>query len=554
MYQVYQKLKVMRKELRTLNKTEFSNIEAKVKASKDLLGNLQKDLLLDPFNENLHGEERAVSNNLIKWMRWEENILRQKSRILWIKLGDQNSKFFHRSILQRQSRKKNLSLKLIDGSIETKKDKIQAEINGNVLDDNDRRELDSVVLNEEIKAVIFSIKDDKSLGPNGYSSDVFKSSWNIVGEDVTQAIMEFLNTCSMLRQTNSTIITLIPEKDSPEYIGDYKPIACCNVIYKGISKILTKRISRVLNKIINPCQYAFFPDRGGANRLYIPKQDYQLDHELHQDLYVLNNDQWENNWILFLRKRLMVHHTKTGSGFGYHKECRDIKLNHLCFADDMFLFSNADTQSIKIMKDTLESFIKFSGLAPKQSKSTIFFNGISEPLKMEILSLIGFTEGTLSVRYLGLPLVTTRLLKTHCNELINRITYRVSSWSSKSLSYAGRIQLINSVLMSMQIYWCSVFLLPKAVIQGVEAVCRNFLWNNQNTDRKGGLVSWKKICCNKCFGGLGIKYMITWNKAALIKHIWGLISLKPSLWATWVNANKLKRLSFWGIEKPYDSS
>ncbi|XP_050217477.1 uncharacterized protein LOC126668315 [Mercurialis annua] len=58
----------------------------------------------------------------------------------------------------------------------------------------------------------------------------------------------------------------------------------------------------------------------------------------------------------------------------------------------------------------------------------------------------------------------------------------------------------------------------------------------------------------KCWGGLGIKPVKTWNIAAITKNIWGIISLKPSLWANWVSVNKLKRMSFWGITKPHEAS
>ncbi|KAL2934263.1 hypothetical protein RDABS01_017382 [Bienertia sinuspersici] len=39
------------------------------------------------------------------------------------------------------------------------------------------------------------------------------------------------------------------------------------------------------------------------------------------------------------------------------------------------------------------------------------------------------------------------------------------TWSSKNLSYACSLQLMNSILMSISTYWCQLFLLPKAIIQ-----------------------------------------------------------------------------------------
>lgn len=57
-------------------------------------------------------------------------------------------------------------------------------------------------------------------------------------------------------------------------------------------------------------------------------------------------------------------------------------------------------------------------------------------------------------------------------------------------------------------------------------------------------MSWAVVCQNKVCGGLGVKPMLLWNHAAIIKYIWGLIMEKNTLWAMWVTQVKLKRLSF----------
>lgn len=139
-------------------------------------------------------------------------------------------------------------------------------------------------------------------------------------------------------------------------------------------------------------------------------------------------------------------------------------------------------------------------------------------------------------------------------ELISKITARISNWAAKSLSYAGRTQLVNSVLSSLHVYWCSVFILPKIVVNEVEKLCRNFLGHGSNSSSNGGLVAWTTVCRQKSKGGLGIKDVSLWNKAIQVKHIWELITDKKTLWAIWVTKIKLKKLSFWGITKKADDS
>ena len=42
-------------------------------------------------------------------------------------------------------------------------------------------------------------------------------------------------------------------------VTDYRPIACCNVVYKVISKIITNRIKPALNYLVDVNQSAFIP-------------------------------------------------------------------------------------------------------------------------------------------------------------------------------------------------------------------------------------------------------------------------------------------------------
>ena len=89
---------------------------------------------------------------------------------------------------------------------------------------------------------MFSIDDSKAPGPNGFSSRFFKAAWSIIGSDVSAAVVSFFNLGSLLREINCTIIALVPKVPNPGSMHDYRPISCCNTIYKCISKIITVRI------------------------------------------------------------------------------------------------------------------------------------------------------------------------------------------------------------------------------------------------------------------------------------------------------------------------
>ncbi|GAV77912.1 zf-RVT domain-containing protein, partial [Cephalotus follicularis] len=159
--------------------------------------------------------------------------------------------------------------------------------------------------------------------------------------------------------------------------------------------------------------------------------------------------------------------------------------------------------------------------------------------KRDILRRVQFCEGSLPVTYFGFPLVTKRLSKLDCAPLLERLMSRANSWISKALSFAGRLQLIKAILASMQVYWCSMFLLPVSIVKECERVLRKFLWGSHGR----GKVKWSSVCKPLMEGGLGIKDLKTWNKALLLKQVWNVLK-EQSLWARWCHAYLIKKSNF----------
>ncbi|GKF80078.1 hypothetical protein Tco_0235646, partial [Tanacetum coccineum] len=137
---------------------------------------------------------------------------------------------------------------------------------------------------------------------------------------------------------------------------------------------------------------------------------------------------------------------------------------NLCFADDLFLFAHGDVESAHVIMDSLQEFKDASGLTPSLPKSTAYFCNVLNYVKIGILNILPFEEGNLPVKYLGVPLVPSRLVYRDCAELMERVKRRICDWKNKFLSFAGRAQLVRSVLSSMHLYWASVFILPSSLI------------------------------------------------------------------------------------------
>lgn len=103
--------------------------------------------------------------------------------------------------------------------------------------------------------------NDKSPGPDGFTTEVYKASWSIIAKDFTVAVQSFFSKGFLPKGLNSTILALIPKKDDATEMKDYRSISCCNVLYKVISKIIANRLKATLPQCIAHNQSAFVKDR-----------------------------------------------------------------------------------------------------------------------------------------------------------------------------------------------------------------------------------------------------------------------------------------------------
>jgi hypothetical protein len=101
-------------------------------------------------------------------------------------------------------------------------------------------------------------------GLDGFSTAFFHSAWPIISDNVCEAVLEFFHHGKLLKEANSTIITLVLKRKNPSSMRDYRPISYFNIIYKCITKILANRMIPRLEEVISSNQGAFIPCRGNS--------------------------------------------------------------------------------------------------------------------------------------------------------------------------------------------------------------------------------------------------------------------------------------------------
>ena len=142
--------------------------------------------------------------------------------------------------------------------------------------------------------------------------------------------------------------------------------------------------------------------------------------------------------------------------------------------------------------------------------------------------------------------MTQRMKKQDYTPLLEKIRGKISSWTCRFLSYAGRLQLITYVLTSIVNFWATVFRLPCSCITEVEQICSAFLWTGPILKSTNAKVAWTEVWFPKREGGLGIRSLKEVNKVYGLKLIWRMLT-GSSLWGKWIRVNLLKGRSFWEV-------
>ncbi|GAB2284026.1 hypothetical protein Dimus_039637 [Dionaea muscipula] len=638
MFSFTRKLKLLKPDFRHLNEMHFAHISKRVSRMKEELAAAYQRLYDDPDNPALQQLVAELKQRSFRLAEAENSFLAQKAKIHYFKNCDRSSAFFHALIRKKACKSHIASVFKTDGTQTASINEVAEEFlvffqqllgvqqqaspaswepitEGRQISEADREILCQPVTDMEIKNALWSIGENKAPGPDGFTSAFYKKPWHIIGTELIMAVRDFFISGQLLREINHSTLVLIPKRPNASRVDEYRPIACCNVLYKIISKILAKRLEGVLGSIIDTAQTAFIRGRFMIENIYLvnelirrymrkrisPRCFFKIDLRKAYDsvdweflrgmLSALNFPPVFTHWLMTCvstasysisingqihgffngRKGLrqgdplspylfvicleyLSRHLKLLKNnplFSYHPLCDRLNITHLTFADDLIILSRAYMNSVMAILNVLQSFSSCSGLTVSTSKTLFYTAGADDGLIANIEAVTGFQRGTFPLHYLGIPLAASRVTYIQFKPFLDKVGSCIGGWLRHTLSYAGRLELIKAVLQGVDCFWLSIFPIPHNVLLAIEKMCRRFLFG---ANVHNPPASWKLVCMLKYEGGLGLLNLQAWNLALLAIHLWDIHLEKQMLWLRWVHHYYLHGQSIWTWQPTKEAS
>ncbi|CAL5415136.1 unnamed protein product [Camellia sinensis] len=398
--------------------------------------------------------------------------------------------------------------------------------------------LEAEFLEDEIWEALKDCEGNKAPGPDGFNLKCIQKCWAIM-------------------------------KENPVGLGDFRPISLITSVYKIIAKVLSRRLRKVLPKIISEVQTAFLSGRHIIDGVLIANEvvDWwkrskkkglilKLDFEKAYDsvnwefLYsMMKNFGFGEKWVGWMktcistaRISVLVNGSPT-SEFSPMKGLRqgdplspllfnivaeglnillerakevglirgvsvgssELIITHLQFADDTIIFCEAEWEEVVAVKRILRCFELMSGLKINFHKSKVCGVGVQEDIVQVFANKLNCLSQKLPMSYLGLPLGANPRRKASWKPVLDKFKRKLAAWKRRYLSFAGRVTLIKSVLSSLPVYFLSIFKLPVGIAKALHRIQANFLWGGSEIRKKVHLINWKEVCLSKIKGGLGVR-------------------------------------------------
>ncbi|XP_075473927.1 uncharacterized protein LOC142504980 [Primulina tabacum] len=455
LHRLFAKMKRLKDHLKWWNRDVFGNIFDKITEAERVVRSAEAVCEADPSDLNWTSLSDR-NEDLARVTAMEVDFWRQKAACHWLEDGERNTKLFHNMV-----KKKRVTNKIFriwhDGFCLTSPELIQqsgASFFQNLLTREPSAldcpdfsrfpfiisavENDGIVATpslEEVRATVFSIHPDSVAGPDGFSSAFLQNCWEIVHQDVYDAVLDFFRGSPLPTGFTATTITLIPKVEVAHAWSDFRPISLCNVSNKIISKLLYSRLRVVVERLISLNQSGFVLGRLISDNILLAQElTHSLTLPTHGGNVILKFDmakaydrvQWPflfevlrhfgfSEWVVEMVSACISHcHFSVninGSLSGFFGSTRglrqgdplspllfilgaeylsrglerlylqhpalryrsgcDILISHLAYADDVIIFANGGSRGLKLLMDFLHHYKNCSRQLVNAVKSSV---------------------------------------------------------------------------------------------------------------------------------------------------------------------------------------
>ena len=206
----------------------------------------------------------------------------------WVELGEKPTKYFFNVEKKNYNKKVISELKRSDGKIIVNDQDVMTDIqtfyenlySSNIdhncnafidfsrdlqfakLSDEEKPNLDGEITLEECEKILNTFQNGKSPGDDGYTAELYKQFFSLLGQDLVNSLNAAFDIGEMSASQRRGVITLLPKEDANLlFLSNWRPITLLNVDYNIASKVIAKRIERVLPSLIHSDHTGFMKGR-----------------------------------------------------------------------------------------------------------------------------------------------------------------------------------------------------------------------------------------------------------------------------------------------------
>ncbi len=546
--------------------------------------NESKGILIDK------NEKNKLESKIKEYYSEKDDGYMLRSKYKWVNEGEKSTSYFFNLEKTRQSGNTIKRIRDVNGNLKTSDEDILNAGTGFYTDlyksknisqediinylnsvdietkvsESQKLTCDSEITEKEIENVIQNLKNGKSPGCDGLTTEFYKKYWKYIKEMFLAMVKETYEKGEMAYTMRKALLSLLYKKGDETLLKNYRPISLTNYDYKIICFVLANRLQKVLKDIIHPDQTGYIKNRYiGCNARLI--QDYFEHCENFQIPGILlfldfekafDSIEWEYmfevlkkfgfgegfiKWVRVLYTKPIMsiknngwHSCDISLNRGVRQGCplsallfvisveimaikirknRDIsgfkmlelEVKTSMYADDTSLLLS-DLKSMENAIDEVNTFSRIAGPRLNVDKTEGILLG---PLKDSIMSHkdIAFTNE--AIRCLGIYIGhdKNKCEENNWNKKLEKMDVILERWKNRNLTIFGKILIIKSLAASILVHPMSILSTPLDFLQKVEKMFFKFLWNS--TER----IKRKTLIGSKMEGGVDMLDIISKNKA-----------------------------------------